>query len=228
MLIISKFHDYYDTAIAYGVDKECVYDRTTKIVNPPRHTYNRTVEFSNKEYKFKFDHYILGFCGNLYRCVKVIQIEKYNGKEQVHGFYDADSLIKYMKLHTIGLTHEKYRWYRWGNHNWKSEADVKRFFDKEVKQAHYDIFRDNHVPVFVIDDNTITINPCLKDFKFGKIKDAVTVFQEIHQYLMGVLGNKELDTINVSDKTRIQQHGFNKWSFRKMPADSKKKIRKEK
>jgi hypothetical protein len=32
MLIVSKFHDYYDTAIGFdGVDKTCVYNRVPKV-----------------------------------------------------------------------------------------------------------------------------------------------------------------------------------------------------
>ena len=43
MLIISKFHDYYDSAIAYGVDKECVYNRKTEIIDKNKRTHSSAI-----------------------------------------------------------------------------------------------------------------------------------------------------------------------------------------
>jgi len=231
MLIVSKFHDYYDTAIAYGIDKECVYTRTTKDISKKKYNYEDTTKYKNKDHKFELTPYTIGFAGIIYRCIKVIQKNNYNIlDEQTHVFYTTDSLIEYMKKHNIGLSKKKFRWNRWSRNNWQSEAEVKHYFNKEIKQSLYSIFKEHHVPAFVKDYNTTVINPCLKDFKFGKIKDAATAFQEIHQYLAGVLGNIEKETIDISDKTRIQQHGFDKWSFRTMPDDSKKnkKLKKRK
>ena len=36
-------------------------------------------------------------------------------------------------------------------------------------------------------------------------------------FLGGVLGNKEKEIVEVADKYKIAQHGFDKWSFRKEP-----------
>jgi len=228
MLIVSKFRDYYDTAIAYGIDKECVYNRTTSIPNPSKHKYTNETKYENKNYYFTLSSFIIGFCGNIYRCIKVIQLNKYTGGDIVHGFYDAESLIEYMKEHDIELTNKKFRWNRWSRDNWQSEATIKHYFDRENKQELYDVFRKYHTPIFVKDYNEITINPCLKDFKFGKVKDAFSAFQDIHQYLAGVLGNKEKDTLNISDKVKVKQHGFNNWSFKKLPGQKNRKKHKDK
>ena len=36
-------------------------------------------------------------------------------------------------------------------------------------------------------------------------------------FISGVLGNKEKEIVQVEDKYKIAQHGFDKWSFRKEP-----------
>jgi hypothetical protein len=52
MRIISKFKDYYDGGAMYGIDKERVYVRETKIIS---------VDNIKSQY---FD--VLGFCGDIY------------------------------------------------------------------------------------------------------------------------------------------------------------------
>jgi hypothetical protein len=47
--------------------------------------------------------------------------------------------------------------------------------------------------------------------------DSFTAFQEISMFLGGVLGAGEKNIVEVEDKYKITQHGFNKWSFRKEP-----------
>jgi len=226
VLIVSKFHDYYDTAIAYGIDKECVYNRKTEELNKPKHPRHEIVEFNNKDYSFKFTTQTIGFCGDIYRCIIVKQQGNYSISDEIVtlAFYDAKSVIEYMKEHKIGLSgrRSRWRWNSWSRNNWNSEEEVNNYYEREIKQETYDIFQELKVPVFLLHGNCRTINPCLKDFKFGKIKDSVTTFQEIHQYIAGVLGTNENETVEITDKVRSQQHGYDKWSFRTMPGDSKK------
>lgn len=232
MLIISKFRDYYDTAIAYGIDKECAYDRKNEVIlthKRNKHRQESTHEFENKNYKYVFTNYTLGFCGEVYRIVTVFQKDKWNySNDKLIGFYDAQSMIDYMKEHDIGLKEVRFRWHSWSRNRWQSETEVKEYFDKEIKQTTYDLFRKHYVPIWIAGYNYIELNPVLKDYKFAKVKDAFTAFQAIHQYMAGVLGNKEKDTINISDKIRIKQHGFDKWSFKTHKEDAKKNISKRK
>ena len=51
--------------------------------------------------------------------------------------------------------------------------------------------------------------------------DTFTAFQEIQMYISGVLGTGEKEIIEVEDKYKIPQHGFNKWSFRREPTKKK-------
>ena len=96
-----------------------------------------------------------------------------------------------------------------------------------------DLFVEYNTPVFVYDGDygrtalttgrsyhrnkdAFIINPLLKDYEFYKVFDTFQAFQEIQMYIGGVLGSKENEIIKISDKDKINQHGFDfKWSFRK-------------
>ena len=62
----------------------------------------------------------------------------------------------------------------------------------------------------------------LKDVSFYKVWDPYQAYQELDMYISGVLGQQEKETINISDKDRIYQHGFDSYSFRKLPEEKKR------
>ena len=78
------------------------------------------------------------------------------------------------------------------------------------------VFIDHKVPYFVVDmyDETVTFLPTLRDYQFYKVKDAFTAMQELSMYVGGVIPQQEKELVNISDKDRIAQHGFDKLSFR--------------
>jgi len=65
MLIVSKFHDYYDTAMGMGIDKTCVYNRTTieTLSHSKRYVFE---EYRQGHYMFQLTRYKIGFCGVIY------------------------------------------------------------------------------------------------------------------------------------------------------------------
>jgi len=192
MFIVSKFHDYYDTAIVYGIDKECVYNRETTIIKNDKHRaplYWTDVQFI-----------LVGFCG------QIKPLAKFGDK-----YYDNyDDFLN-------SVPKEKTFYYF-------SKNQLKEFFNnqhEDVKQY----FRKYHVPVFKLvlgfSKNNLELNPCLKDLHFYKYFDAPTAFQEIYMYLSGVLGSVEKDVTNISDKVKLQQHGFDDKSFKTLKGDKK-------
>ncbi len=58
----------------------------------------------------------------------------------------------------------------------------------------------------------------LKDFAFFKVRDSYRAFQDIHQYLSGVLGVGHPYVPEMSDAVKIAAHGYDKFSFRKQPS----------
>jgi len=234
MYIISKNKDYYDgVAGSMGIDKTIIYERhpieTNKQNEMPKifkqsnfwqHRYNNpfiNIGYSDidlkKSKKYKKAHsFIIGFCGKLYIGWKFHYTVKRQGfaldeekTDIIHGYENAK---KYLR--------EKY---------WRYNLD------DDVKYVEtYDpinIFREIKAPVFVYDTDTndkhnnFIINPLLKDYEFYRVIDSFQAFQEIQMFMGGVLGSGEKDIVEVEDKYKITQHGFDKWSFRKEPTKKK-------
>jgi hypothetical protein len=245
MYIIAKKKDYYDgVAGTTGIDKTIVYERETievenasipkpfkgkegywgiRYMETPFHelTYHRL----KKEFYNVCDehaHFIIGFCGKLYVGWKLYRvIDETDDSISTKFTYDNE----YMK--TIL---EQKSWHG----NLADSLEYIKTFDA------LQIFRDLNAPVFVYDGdygrtsfskkrggyNThnpkFFINPLLKDYRFYKVFDAVQAFQEVQMFMGGVLGRGEKEIVEVQDKYKITQHGFDyKWSFRKEPEKNK-------
>lgn len=65
----------------------------------------------------------------------------------------------------------------------------------------------------------LTLNPNLKDLGFQKIMSLHDAFLEIDSYLFNELASDEKNDANVSDKIKIDSHGFDRFSFRKDPSN---------
>lgn len=239
MHIVSKHRDYYDGVVGtMGVDKTLVYERNTieiddvkkmpkefQINNNLSWSYRRDNHFLNIGYmrtdtkKYDdVDSFIVGFCGKLYLGwkfkYKIKEVDNYNMVVDVTKtdiIYGFDNAKQYLKS---GF--------------WKdtSQEDI----DYVLNYDPINIFRTLNTPIFIYDthnsgkarhDSTLIINPNLKEYEFYKEIDAFTAFQEISMFLGGVLGRGEKKIVEVEDKHKISQHGFDKWSFRK--ESSKKK-----
>ena len=238
MYIISKRSDYYDGVVGTtGIDKTIVYireiieledDKRPKIFRKysalnnakPSPFYRLSNISVKKELKVIYEHaapFIIGFCGKIYVGWKLHSV----GENMSYGTgklittidYDNDNIKKLL---------EQFSW--WGG-NLEDNLNYVLSYDA------IDIFRDLNTPVFVYDSDygrhyrekrynnnpKFIINPLLKEYQFFKVFNAFQAFQEIQMFLGGVLGNKEKDIVNVADKYKIAQHGFDKWSFRKEP-----------
>lgn len=86
------------------------------------------------------------------------------------------------------------------------------------------IFFEHKTPLFYINHDLkyysykydLYINTHLDKIDFVKIFDPYSAFQEIEMYVSVVLGIDSQKTIEVSDKSKIESHGFDyKYSFRK-------------
>lgn len=246
MYIISKQKDYYDGVVgSVGIDKTIVYEREFVEIEdykdfPDEFRINqpwkrdRENHFLNvgrynvvKESPYQVaDSFIIGFCGKLYLGWKFRweeqELQEYGGycpvmkTKIIYGFENAKEHFKETSWH--------------GN-----------LVDDVNYVLNYDpieLFRKYNTPVFIYDDyydririiehwsrrgsSRFLINPVLKDYEFYKVFDPYTTFQEIQMFISGVLGTGEKEIIEVEDKYKIAQHGFNKWSFRKEPTKKRK------
>ena len=225
MRIISKFHDYYDSAMRYGIDKECVYVRESKELpyNRPAYRY-----FDWRRESFDVDTYyrpntmiqkmIVGFCGNIHRLIKVhyTNWDKYvfHRNELNGAFYSADTLQAWLNTNKDEDIHvDLDSAIRFLN---QSQCGDKDEIDKCLKK----LFHEYKIPVFLVQETTasetiITLNPNLKSVSFFKMKNTFEAYQEIYQYITGVLGVSQKETVSISDKDMCIKKGFDpKTSFR--------------
>lgn len=228
MYIISKkdYKDYYDgVAGTVGIDKTIVYERhpiefNTRETNniPDAFKYKRTHDWKNPfrllnhirtiRGDYDYGYFIVGFCGKSYIGFKQIKKSKQllnNNKLE----YIPESVFITYDLNEFIDVYEKTQKRELGD-------DVVNYYN-EIKNINaLEINRQYNTPIWVYEKEHFYVNPKLSDFDFYKVFDAFTAFQEISMFIGGVLGNKEKEIIQVSDKNKIEQHGFDyKWSFRK-------------
>lgn len=239
MLIISKRKDFYDgVAGTTGIDKTIVYEREIievenddlpKVFQKYSPWKNRNpspfIKLSGINVKRDlrisgvYEHaapFIIGFCGKLYVGWKLYT----KGEKKPYGNDELITTITY------------------DNDNIKNIVDQLSWHGKLDDNLNYiltydalPLFRELNTPVFVYDSDygrflveknyrnnpKFFINPLLKEYHFFKVFDSFQAFQEIQMFISGVLGNKEKEIVQVEDKYKIAQHGFDKWSFRKEP-----------
>jgi len=239
-IISNNKKDFYDGVVGtMGIDKTIVYDRKTTVYKdwtdyPKEFRPNSPYNARYKNHFLNLDHhtlypkveiagyssFIVGFCGKLY-----IGWKLYKEVPSPHGppdivydiTYDYDLLKKYVKK--IG---------------WMSNLDDDIEYIKSYNPIQ--IFRDLKSPIFIYDSDykgtsihsyrrrdssVFIVNPILDEYKFYTVIDSFTAFQEVQMFMGGVLGAGEKEIVEVEDKYKITQHGFNKWSFRKEPQKKK-------
>ena len=132
MKIHSKFHDYYDTALGFGIDPNCHYVRHTKTFQKKSNS-ELTSEFDlihdltiMEEYfdevprmgnswqrldsRFEdSEAFCLLFCGRLYPFLKVkTRAKTFGGSEKLHFIHNIDDVDRLMKKYGTKKEQEKY------------------------------------------------------------------------------------------------------------------------
>lgn len=216
MRVISKFRDYYDGVMKTGMDREVVYVRENKGI-PIKDA--RGVDFNTKSSGTycSVETSFLGYCGMIYR-VMIVETEFPNHARTRHVFFDFEEFKQFMLNNKLSNEYD-FRESRW----WPSR--FQRFKEMDTSRM-LELFHEFQTPLFLLtnvyryrgpDETTLTLGPCLKDIEFQRVKDPYTAYQEIFQFVAGVLNHPENKMVKISDKDKIHKHGFDKWSFRKMP-----------
>ena len=145
MRIHSKFQDYYDSALGYGIDEQCHYKRETvehpavqyhKLPNPVPSAidpiinnpfYNELLETADvgfngwgarRDSNFEYiDSHVFFFCGKIYVGLHIhLKYTAYkNSKNSSHWAYSYDDVERIMK-------------------KWGSKADIKEWKEKDEKR----------------------------------------------------------------------------------------------
>ncbi len=229
MKIISKFQDYYDIGIAYGIDEKLRFERVTKVVQEDCR-WGEPLSFSifKKQKWFKiwlfFD--VVGFCGEIYPFIHV-EIE---GSERDEYFYDLESFEIYLKEHIsstkeIMLENIGYKFGLFGKKH--SITNIAKEYFSEKFWEYKKIFELYDVAYFVVESSKCVKNdtikemiktilhPQLKKYRFAKIVPPMEAFQKLSMYLGAQREDTELEQID--DKILAQGKGFDCYSFKKLP-----------
>lgn len=219
MRIISNFKDYYDAVMKSGMDREVVYVRETKDIDLEE---NYGIDFGTKisgsyhEVEMMF----LGYCGKIHKVIRV----SHDAWGPKYLFYDFQDFKNFMLLNKLANEYD-FRISKW----W---ANKYQKFDEFDPNKLTELFHKHQTPLFLVtntsvwrgkDRTTMTLGPCLKDLEFYRVKDTHSAYQDIFQFVAGVLNSPENKMVKISDQDKIHKHGFDKWSFRKMPTKGKKK-----
>jgi len=250
MRIYSKFPDYYDSVKSCDKD-DLIYLRNSsrarlkevikeKLIHKNEYLGDTTSkEMFKSIFVVGYRKMILGFCGKLYPVLEFHYNEKVEGKissmiKRVH-FYNQEDLDHFLFQKKIKIKVRK---------SFLNILDVyTEYFGKKNQylDQHKDkilpLFSKLQVPIFLIRNepdekdweesdypskpDIVLTNPCLKDISFQTVFDPFTTFQEISMYLGGVLTRPDRPMCQISDKVKVQQHGFDELSFRTLKGDKK-------
>jgi len=220
MIINSTFRDYYDSIKAFGIDKSVVYDRSPVVISK---NYLKALEAklgrlpsytSIGEYILNYG--VVGFCGELFPYVSMRVV---GGNPRY--YFKPDDLGATLK----DLPVSKYSYSSLWGHDVRNKTSRDRYFQPNTWKPLATVFTDHRLPVFdaklrtVLGTGiTIETTPNLKALSFMKVKPPAQAFQEIMQYLSGVLGTPPLPPAKMSDKVMQYSKGFDHpYSFKKEP-----------
>ena len=243
MRIISKFKDYYDIVAGQGVDLTKVFTRTTtqykgnfplpgwddektgwRLENrSPYPRINRGVYRNNRSEAYTIGYIYVLFAGKLYGGL-ALKSGEFGSIGEMSYYWDAASWKA--KAEEINYNGDSRAYY---SKDKSTEMDeMLRLLAVKGDEVLSDWAVSHKVSVavtceffhtreqgrwFVVDAN-------LKDLNFQKVLDPFTAYQELEMWVGGVIGQNP-QPAEVSDAVKIQQHGFDKWSFRKHKLDNK-------
>lgn len=243
MKIVSKTHDYYDRAMGHGHDDHVLFLR-----NYEEYKNERALAYTNKNsypthltflaqrgkmLPLSFQHartpskdyadislypFWVLVAGKLYPGAQIYRTSKVMGENKTHYLYDRGEIESVLAEHDLGLDGKRKSKRTWwgGIYNFES-LSYDEFFALKGSQVHEVDCIENGVVTAVTMHNYLYVNPVLAKYEFYRCLDAWQAFQEISMYL-GNLASPDNTPVTISDKDRIMQHGFDKYSFRKAPS----------
>ena len=240
MKIISKFRDYYDSAMAFGHDDHIYFKRVKEEhVDVKMEDYSFVIReiykslISNESFgDYTYDTALIFFCGKTYHTIIFSEYNQTTYKTNKTYIYSYDDFVKYVdSKKDKKMTKWFYEESVYGRlrSRRKTHAEYfEKYFEKSSKYNNQDdsIFVEMNSPYFMFANHDrridFTNHPNLKDIHFQKIFEPYTCYQEIEMYLGNVLCNTEDNTVQICDKDMRNQKGFDDWSFKKMPTKKRK------
>ena len=252
MYIISKHKDYYDSiGDQFGVDKSVIYKRESielkgldllKFTSLVKKSLEGSWDSGAGRFEFpnhtKFEMeamwYLIHFCGVNHIMLRLTylkagpKISPYMTPEDITYHLYGDEIIDPL----LEAANSKMRKSKYNRkiHN-KYSTTIENI--KKIEALDFSkLINELKVPIFVLEvygghrysalREKGILNPILSDYSFYKVKTPPAAFQEVQQYISGVLGVDSNPVIVTDDKYKILAAGFDdKTSFRKDPGKPK-------
>lgn len=236
MRLLSKQHDYYDSIFRNYSKDSNVFVRNssdiTVIVKGMPSISLPDVNYKSFQYSFGFG--VVGFCGNLYPYIRVIEIDKANIlystsiKNYAYSLADFGKAVKGYSDHELkyfNLMKTLYTDFYKIVEDWLENSKIDRWresFELDNCKDLTDIFTEHKVAYFNIRcediryENNVQLYPVLADYQFFRVMDIFATYQTLEYYLCNILVSPDNPyTEPVSDKIKAESKGFDKFSFRK-------------
>lgn len=228
MKIFSKFKDYYDHVQGLGVGDDVNYMRQTVTYCRKAYGYGKQPWFKleNNDYiPVEMEHPIgisgtmfskIYFCGKIYYTIEV------QGELKSEFIYSPNRY----KQWNDGL--DKSHRYKLSPYNLKKEMEFLSLngqkdgddFNKKFNSPVILVKEDYRYPPHSGDILYNIVNPRLYEIEFQKVVDPYTAFMEIDMFISGVLGKSGGEMVTISDKIKVDKHGFDpQYGFRKRPKE---------
>lgn len=222
MRIKSSFHDYYDGIQAEGQDASLIFVRETQrfASDYPREKLSRALKridqycqklpsislslSAKREVPVRLTTGIVVFAGKVYPYL-VAHPDMVLASSATKGptyFYSLEALLTAYP-------------------NIVRSKRMEAFFKNRGSNVLLDAAVEGHLPIVTWQAQNLSVNAALTPLQFYKQMAPAQAFQELAMFLGG-LAAPEPTIEAISDKYRIQQHGFDKWSFRKQSERSSK------
>lgn len=228
MKIISKFSDFYDSC-SYMCGEDIVYERNIDNIVFIKEEFSSkiyqrdlVVKDLNELYKNIYSPYRKYRLTNnqfLYltksfliigeKLIPYVEICRDDSKKIVFTFEKLSSIMDTQPI------------------NWWSKNNYQNYFEMNHNDFHKKVRKFSNAPIISFSDyedewsvpepirmlSGCCLNPSLKKLGFSKILQASEVLQEIEMFINKL--NTQEKEVNMSDKVKIHQAGFDKNSFRK-------------
>lgn len=176
MRIISKFHDYYDTALGYGIDKTQILKRVENEIDfkcglDDLYWWNGGWNNNFNSYKWNDKVYFIGFCGKWYTCVSfdILRRDGFHSVNETQYIYSYDDIdhIKWEDKDQQKRFLEDIQPRRYAN----TKDDMLTNYLKKKCVLDEEIFRKHNASVLLLQPykNKMIIWPRLADYCFQKV-----------------------------------------------------------
>lgn len=245
MRIISKIHDYYDAALSQGREDDRVYVRHEQVFEnafltargphgptsplPAELAWTHSIAElapSGRHFVFKGQGYEVSagwvlFAGRLYPYARLRTLNTTSFFDTLAPgvcanetfAYDFASLQEWAQARGECFEPKKPKYRAW---RVSAALSWPAFFELRGSERWHALATEHRVPILEWSrlQGAVRVHGALKPLQFFRCMDAWQAYQELSMFV-GNLSLPHGPLTEISDQHRLEQHGFDEWSFRK-------------